>query len=140
MIEPPSELVRRGVFEVDDSVLIAIEHRHVKQIAGPMEQTFVRDLGVRMDAIFIESRERCRRRDPVEAMTVIQETKFHFNQRKRAGDSSNRIAVRQKDKSRSSTQERDRCACSSVALLLLSLGRPYNYFLRDSSGITWIVS
>jgi len=30
-----------------------------------------------MNSIFVESRKRCGRRDPVKTMTVIKQTKFH---------------------------------------------------------------
>ena len=85
MIEPPSEFLRRGVFEIDDGILIAVKHRHVEEIPGPMKQTFVLDFRVGMNSFFVESRKGCGRRDPVKTMTVIKQTKFHLVGQKSGG-------------------------------------------------------
>ena len=77
MIKPPREFLGRSVFEIDDGILVPVEHRHVEEIARPMEKTFVGYLRVRMNSIFVESRKRCGRRDPVKTVTVIKQTKFH---------------------------------------------------------------
>src|ERR1051326_4843558 len=77
MIEPPRQLVRRGVFEVDDGILVGIKHRVVEEIAGPVQQPGVVDLGFRMNAFLVEASESGRRSDTIEAVAVVQETKFH---------------------------------------------------------------
>src|ERR1043165_9786176 len=77
MIEPPRQLLRRRILEIDDRILVGIKHRVVEEIAGPVQQPGVIDLGFRMDAFLVEASESGRRRDAVEAVAVVEKTKFH---------------------------------------------------------------
>src|SRR5690349_13769895 len=77
MIEPPRRLLRRRIFEIDDRILVGVKHRVVEEIAGPVQQPGVIDLGFRMNAFLVEASESGRRSDTVEAVAVVQETKFH---------------------------------------------------------------
>src|SRR5689334_5916054 len=49
----------------------------VEEIAGPVQQPGVIDLSFRMDTFLIEASESGRRSDAVEAVAMVQETKFH---------------------------------------------------------------
>src|SRR4030095_9263624 len=89
MVEPPGQLVRRRVLERDDRVFVGIKHAEVKKIARAMEQAAVIDLGVRVNAFFVESSESGRGRNAVEAMSVVKQAKFHDGCQK-SGNLSNR--------------------------------------------------
>ena len=78
MIEPPRQFFRSGVFEIDDGILVGVKHREVKQVAGSVQKSGVIDFGFGMDTFFVEARKSRCGSDPVEAVTVIQEAKFHL--------------------------------------------------------------
>ena len=77
MIEPPGQLFRRRILEIDDGVLVAIEHGFIKQVARTMQQTGVTDISIRVDSFIVETRKGCRRSNAVEAVAVIKHAKFH---------------------------------------------------------------
>jgi len=57
VIEPPGDVGRGGVFEVDDGVFVARELALVKQRPGAMDEAVVLVAGVPGDALAVEARE-----------------------------------------------------------------------------------
>jgi hypothetical protein len=57
MIEPPGDFGRRGVFEVDNCVLVAGELRLVKESACAMDKAVILIAGAVVDALAVEARE-----------------------------------------------------------------------------------
>src|SRR2546423_14643393 len=79
MIEPPGQLFRWRILEIDDRVFIAVKHIAFEQeVPRPMQQSAVLDAGVVMNSFEIKTRERCRRGHAVKTMSVIKNAKFHF--------------------------------------------------------------
>ena len=70
VVEPPGDARRRGVLEVHDRVLVAIELGLVEQAAGAMHQTAEDELGVVANALAIKARKQRRARRPVETLIV----------------------------------------------------------------------
>ena len=77
MIEPPGQLFRRCIFEIDDRIFIAIKQLEIEKVARAMQQTSVVDFSFGMNTVFVESREGCRRGDAVKTVAMIKDTKFH---------------------------------------------------------------
>src|ERR1043165_5254229 len=78
MIEPPGEFFRRRVLEINNGILITVEHISVEeQIAGTMQQTAVRNIGVRVNPFEVKTREGGCRGHAVKAVPVIKDAKFH---------------------------------------------------------------
>src|SRR5579885_1207949 len=73
MVEPPRQLVRRAVLEINDGVLVAVEHRLVEERARRVQQRRVRDFGFAVDARAVEAREGCGGGHAVEAVAVIEQ-------------------------------------------------------------------
>ena len=71
MIEPPGELLRSAVFEIDDHVLAFAEHVVIDELAGLVGETFILDLGARVDVRFVEAREHRCGGNPIETIVVI---------------------------------------------------------------------
>src|SRR6185503_18020124 len=57
MIKPPGETIGGGIFEVNNRILIAIEHLQVEECAGAMEEAAILDLGVRTNFLFVKAGE-----------------------------------------------------------------------------------
>ena len=57
MVEPPGDFGRGGVFEVDDSILVAGEFTFVKQSSSAVDQAVVFVNGVGRDALAMEAGE-----------------------------------------------------------------------------------
>jgi hypothetical protein len=57
VIEPPGDLWRGGVLEIDDGVLVAGEIALVKERAGAMHQAVILIGGIGADALAMEARE-----------------------------------------------------------------------------------
>src|SRR5207244_1903650 len=73
MIEPPGQLFRRRILEIDDRIFIAVEHIAFEQeIPRAMQQSTVLDAGAVMNSFEIKTRERRRRGNAVETMSVIE--------------------------------------------------------------------
>ena len=61
MIEPPGDFGGVGILEIDDRVLVAVEHLLIKEdVAGSMKQRAVLDFSAWMDSFLVEAAERCR--------------------------------------------------------------------------------
>src|SRR5256885_8389137 len=78
MIEPPGQLFRRRILEIDDRVFIAVKHIAFEQkVPRPMQQSTVLDARALMNSVEIKTRERRRGGNAVKAMAVIKNAKFH---------------------------------------------------------------
>src|SRR5882724_2644318 len=78
MIEPPGQLFRRRILKIDDRVFIAVKHIAFEQeVPRPMQQSAIFNARVVMNSFEIKTRERGRRGNAVETMSVIQNAKFH---------------------------------------------------------------
>src|SRR3989440_3400961 len=77
MVEPPREALARAVLEVNDGVLVAVEHRVVEERAGCVQQRRVGHRGVALEAREVEAREDCGGGHAVEAVAVIEQAKSH---------------------------------------------------------------
>src|SRR5579872_830429 len=73
MIEPPGDLRRRGVFEVNDGILIAGELALVKERPGSMHKAVVLVTSTLGNALAMKPREQRRRAGPVKALVVIKD-------------------------------------------------------------------
>jgi hypothetical protein len=73
VVEPPGDFWRGGVFEVDDSVLVAAELGLVKQRAGAMDEAAVLVAGTWGDALAMKAREQRRGTGSVKAFVVIED-------------------------------------------------------------------
>ena len=78
MIEPPGNGRGRRILEIDDGILIAGKFRLVEQSAGTMHQTAKFILGVRRDALAMETREQRSGTGPIETFVVIKNTYLHL--------------------------------------------------------------
>ena len=78
MIEPPREPLVSTVFEVDDSILIAVELLGVEGVTGAVHGGRVGDLGPRMHLCAVKFSEDRRGRGPVKTVAVIKYAKFHI--------------------------------------------------------------
>jgi hypothetical protein len=76
MIEPPGNLGRTGVFEIDDGVFITVEMRLVEERAGAMQQAGKNEFGVVANAFAIEAGKQCGGAGPVETLVVIENFDF----------------------------------------------------------------
>ena len=72
MIEPPGQLRRWRIFEVDDRVLVSIKHLFIKQIARSMKQPAVMNIGAGNNSLAIKPGECCRRGNAVKAVAVVK--------------------------------------------------------------------
>src|SRR5437763_7669424 len=78
MIEPPGQLLRRRILEIDDRVFIAVKHIAFEQeVAWPMQESAIFNTGVVVNSFEIKTRERGRRGNAVKTVSVIQNAKFH---------------------------------------------------------------
>jgi hypothetical protein len=57
MIEPPGDLGRTGILEIDNRVLIAIELALVEQCTSAVHESGELELGIAADAFGVEARE-----------------------------------------------------------------------------------
>ena len=57
MVEPPGDLRRRRIFEIDDGVLVAGKFAFIEQRAGAMQQARVFELRLLADALAIKTAE-----------------------------------------------------------------------------------
>src|SRR5271163_3245627 len=76
MIEPPRNLGRTGVFEIDDGILVAVEMGFVKQRSGAMHETGEDELGVSANALAIKTGEQRRGASSVETFVVVKDSDF----------------------------------------------------------------
>ena len=77
MVEPPGQALRRAVLEIDDCVLVPVEHRLVEERAGRVQKRRVRNLRRGVFVRAIEAREDGGRGDAVETLAVVEESKSH---------------------------------------------------------------
>lgn len=77
VIEPPCQTSGRRVFEIDNSVFVAVEHRFVKEVAFAVKQARIIYRRVFVYARAVKACEDSGGRDAVEAMAVIKYSEFH---------------------------------------------------------------
>jgi hypothetical protein len=77
VVEPPGDLRRGGIFEVDDGILVAGEFRLVKERARAVKKSGILKVDVRADAFAIEAREQRGRAGAVKALIVIEDPNSH---------------------------------------------------------------
>jgi hypothetical protein len=82
MIEPPGQLFRGRILEINDGVFVAIKHSQIKQIARAMQQSGVVDVSFGMKSFFVETGKGRGGSDAIEAVTMIEQTKFHIGAQK----------------------------------------------------------
>src|SRR3954453_3674126 len=73
VIEPPCDLGRTGVFEVDDGVLVAVELLLVEQRAGSMNQSGEFEFDVAANALAIKAGKQRGRRGSVETLIMVKD-------------------------------------------------------------------
>ena len=59
MIEPPGELVRGRILEIDDGILVSVKHVFVEQVAGTMQQPLILHFGFGTNQLFIKPGKGC---------------------------------------------------------------------------------
>src|SRR5438309_3113588 len=70
MVKPPGDLWRRGIFKIDDGVLVAIEISLIEESARAMDQSGELEVHVRPDAFAVEARKQRGRGRPVKTFAV----------------------------------------------------------------------
>ena len=73
VVEPPGDLGRGRVFEVDDGILVAGELALVKKHAGAVHQALILIAGPRRDTLTVEAREERGRAGSIKAFIVIKD-------------------------------------------------------------------
>src|SRR5215472_3145624 len=79
MVEPPGDLGRTGILEVDDCVFVAIELALVEKRARAVQKTSELKVHIVADTLAIKPREQSRRGCTVEAFVVIENANFQSN-------------------------------------------------------------
>jgi hypothetical protein len=72
MIEPPRDVGRTRVFEVDDRVLVAVKLLLIEQRAGAVNEAGKLELGVAANALAIEAGKQSGGRGAIETLVVIK--------------------------------------------------------------------
>src|SRR5271165_543288 len=91
MVEPPCDLRRTGVLEVDDGIFVTVELGFVKQRPGAMQQAGEDEVGVGANALAIKTGEERRGTGSVETLVVVEDSDFqsmpqlYKNSRRRQG-------------------------------------------------------
>jgi len=76
MVEPPGDLWRTGVLEIDDGIFVAVEIRLVKQRTGAMQQSGEGEVGVFANSLAIKAGEKRCRRSSIETLIVVEDFNF----------------------------------------------------------------
>ncbi len=79
MVEPPRNLRRTGVFEVDDGVLVAVEVGLIKERPRAMQQAGEDKLSVFADALAIKAGEQRGGGSSVETLVVVEDSELSIN-------------------------------------------------------------
>ena len=74
MVEPPGDAVRRGIFEVDDGILIAGKIRFIKEGSSAVDQAVITVGSILRDAFAMKAREERRGAGSVETLVVIEDS------------------------------------------------------------------
>jgi hypothetical protein len=77
MVEPPGDLGRAAVFEIDDRVFIAREERLIEKLIGAVKQAAIEKLGLRIDPAAEEVAEDGGRAGAIETAIVIEDPNAH---------------------------------------------------------------
>ncbi len=73
MVEPPRHTRRRRVFEINDGILVAVEHLFVEERVGPVEQPAIGDFSAGANLRAVEARENGGGSDAVETVAVVEQ-------------------------------------------------------------------
>ncbi len=79
MIEPPCDLRRTRIFEIDDGIFVTGKMRLVEQRPGAMQQAGKLEVHVAADALAVEAGEERRRGRSVETLVVVENFDFQSN-------------------------------------------------------------
>ena len=72
MIEPPRQFGRRRVLEIDNGILVTVEHSFVKKIAWSMQESAIFNVRSAIDSFVVKPAEYGRRSDAVKTMAMIE--------------------------------------------------------------------
>src|SRR5271156_2948216 len=78
MGEPPGQLWRAGIFEIHDSVFVAVECAILERLRGLVRHSGIEEFGSGIDALLIEARENRGGGGPVEAFIVEANPDLQF--------------------------------------------------------------
>src|SRR5258708_9230920 len=73
VIEPPGDLRRAGILEIDDGILVAVKLLLVKESARAMQQAGIDEVHIAADSFPVETGEQGRRASPVKTLVVIKD-------------------------------------------------------------------
>src|ERR1039457_6592120 len=73
VIEPPSDIRRTGILEIDDGILVAIELFLVEKSAGAMEEAGIHEVHIAADSFLVETREERGGAGSVKKLVVIKD-------------------------------------------------------------------
>src|SRR5258708_15912802 len=79
MVEPPGDLGRTGVLEIDDGVFIAVKMGFVKEGACAGHESGEYKVGIFANPFAIETGEECGGGSPVETLAVIEDSDFQIH-------------------------------------------------------------
>src|SRR5882672_7158923 len=72
MIEPPGDLGRSGVFEVDNRVLVSNEISFIEERSGAVHKAMVLIAGILANALAMKTGKKRSRAGPIETLVVIE--------------------------------------------------------------------
>src|ERR1019366_10471106 len=73
VIEPPVDVGRTGILEIDDRILVAVELLLVEKSARTMQQAGEYEVHIAADSFPVETGEQGRRGSPVKTLVVIED-------------------------------------------------------------------
>ena len=76
MIEPPGDLRRTRILEIDDGIFVAVEMGFVEERSGAMQQAGELKIHIAADALAVEAGEERRRRRSIETLVVVENLDF----------------------------------------------------------------
>ena len=77
MVEPPGQAAARGVLEINDGVLVAVEKAFFKELPGPVRQPAVVERRLGVDGGAVETCKEGGRTGPVETLVVKANADSH---------------------------------------------------------------
>src|SRR5208282_3209168 len=79
MVEPPGKLRRGRIFEVNDGVLVAVEHAILERLRSLVRHSGVEEFGIRIDALPVKPREDRGGGSSVEALVMKADANPQLN-------------------------------------------------------------
>jgi hypothetical protein len=79
MVEPPRDLRRTRIFEIDDCVFVAVELIFVEKSTGTMHEAGKFEFSIVTDPLAVKARKQRRRRSTVKTFVVVKDAYAQCN-------------------------------------------------------------